>query len=68
MTEEQYELSNDELDQIAGGIKVKTSVLRRAREVVRELKSKGVTREEALERYKDAPEYSLIRDFWDIAS
>lgn len=64
MAQDQHELSNDELDQIAGGRKVKVSVLRQARKVVGELKAKGMTREEALEKYKDAPEYTFIRDYW----
>ncbi len=66
MAEELQELSNDELDEIAGGdgLSIGTPIMTRPTKLIRELQSKGLTREQALEQTKDDVHRRWIREYW----
>ena len=67
MAEDQHELSSDELDGVAGGGgQIGVPIESQASKFVRQVKSEGLTKEQALERYKDVPglRYRWIKEYW----
>lgn len=67
MAEEMHELSSDELDEVAGGDSSQwVPIESRTSKFIKKLKSEGLTKEEAMARYKDNPGtyYHWIREYW----
>ena len=68
MAEEIHELGSDDLDGIAGGgRKIEVPLETQAGRLIRELKSKGLTKEEALELYRGDDHFkerNIIKSYW----